>query len=465
MSDSPPITAARRVATAQAIAAIATPPGRGGIGVVRVSGPALRAFARDLLGREPAPRRATLADFRDAHGHAIDRGLALYFPAPHSYTGEDVLELHGHGGPVVMQLLLARCVALGCRLAEPGEFTRRAYLNDRIDLAQAEGVADLIEAASAQAARAALRSLSGDFSRQVHALVEELIALRTLTEATLDFPDEEVDFLKREYAFERVAALQAGVEAILARAREGARLRAGLNVVLAGAPNVGKSSLMNALAGEEVAIVTPVPGTTRDRVERPILIDGMPVHLIDTAGLRVSDDPVERIGIERTREAVARADLVLLVVEAGAETPPEDVRAALPEGLAVLKVVNKIDLGQGRDRNPGHGAAPARDAEGVRVSAKTGAGLDRLRAALKERAGYAGSGEDAILARARHLEALQGARRAIVAARAHLEPGAFALELAAEELRRAQQALGAITGEFSADDLLGEIFGRFCIGK
>ncbi|MBL8379402.1 MAG: tRNA uridine-5-carboxymethylaminomethyl(34) synthesis GTPase MnmE [Burkholderiales bacterium] len=439
-----------------AIAAIATPPGRGGVGVVRISGVGLAGLAKALLGQVPAPRRAKLVDFRAADGAAIDRGLALFFPAPHSYTGQDVLELHGHGGPVVMGLLLERCLELGARLAEPGEFTRRAFENDKLDLAQAEGVADLIEAASAQAARAALRSLDGEFSRQVHELIDELIALRALVEATLDFPEEEVDFLRREHAFLRVADLGACIDAILARSRQGARLRSGLSVVLAGAPNVGKSSLMNALAGEEVAIVTALPGTTRDRLERPILIEGMPVNVIDTAGLRASEDTVERIGISRAREAMARADLVLVVVTADAPEVPAEVEANLPAGVPRLKVVNKIDL---------TGQAPAAGRGWVQVSAVEGSGLDLLRAALKDAAGLSGVAEDAILARARHIEALQAAKAAVAASREHLEPGAFALELAAEELRRAQQALAAITGEFTADDLLGEIFGRFCIGK
>ncbi|MFN0163472.1 MAG: tRNA uridine-5-carboxymethylaminomethyl(34) synthesis GTPase MnmE [Burkholderiales bacterium] len=441
---------------ASAIAAIATPPGRGGVGVVRISGAGLADMVQGLLGQVPAPRRATLSEFRASDGTAIDRGLALWFPAPHSYTGQDVLELHGHGGPVVLGLLLERCLELGARLAEPGEFTRRAFENDKLDLAQAESVADLIEAASAQAARAALRSLDGEFSRQVHELIAELIALRALVEATLDFPEDEVDFLRREHAFERVADLEARIDTILARSHQGARLRAGLSVVLAGAPNVGKSSLMNALAGEEVAIVTALPGTTRDRLERPILIEGMPVNVIDTAGLRASEDTVERIGIARAREAMARADLVLLVVAADAPEVPAEVAANLPAEVPQLKVVNKIDL---------TGQAPAAGQGWVRVSAVEGSGLDLLRAALKDAAGLTGAAEDAILARARHIEALQAAKVAVAESREHLAPGAFALEIVAEELRRAQQCLAAITGEFTADDLLGEIFGRFCIGK
>jgi tRNA modification GTPase len=438
------------------IAAIATAPGRGGVGVVRISGSGVAALAQGLIGRVPAPRQATLAAFRDAAGVAIDSGLALYFPAPHSYTGEDVLELQGHGGPVVLSLLLARCIELGCRLAEPGEFTRRAYLNDKIDLAQAESVADLIEAASAQAARAAVRSLEGAFSRQVHQLRDDMVTLRMLVEATLDFPEEELDFLKREHAWERLERLRMALGAILHRATQGARLRAGLNVVLVGRPNVGKSSLLNALAGEEVAIVTAIAGTTRDRIERAITIEGMPLNVIDTAGLRDSVDLVEQAGMQRTREAAAKADLVLRMVAAGEETGDTHVDAALLPGVPHLTVINKIDA---------TGETPGVAGEVVRISAKTGAGLDTLRAELMRRAGLEGAGEDVILARTRHLEALRGALAHVEAAVAHLQPDSLALELFAEELRLAQEALNRITGAFSADDLLGEIFGRFCIGK
>ncbi|HEY4374290.1 MAG TPA: tRNA uridine-5-carboxymethylaminomethyl(34) synthesis GTPase MnmE [Burkholderiales bacterium] len=444
------------------IAAIATAPGAAGVGVLRVSGPGVQAVIEGVIGRGLKPRFAALARFRDAAGAAIDEGIALYFPAPHSYTGEDVLELQGHGGAVVLNLLLKRCLELGCRLAEPGEFTRRAYLNDKLDLAQAESVADLIAAASEAAARAALRSLEGAFSQAVHALREQLITLRMLVEATLDFPEEEVDFLKREHAWERLARIEAALAAVRERAAQGARLRSGLTVVLAGRPNVGKSSLLNALAGAEVAIVTAVPGTTRDRIEKAILIDGMPLNIIDTAGLRDTEDEVERIGIARTREAIAGADLVLHLTEAGApgqareEAADAAILASLPGAIARLEVVNKIDLA-GRAPN----AQPGR----VELSAKTGAGLDLLRTALKEAAGLEGAGEDVILARERHLAALAQAQAHLGAAAAHFRPDGLALELFAEELRLAQEALGAITGEFSADDLLGEIFSRFCIGK
>ena len=474
------------------IAAIATAPGRAGVGVVRVSGWDIATVIDGITGKALSPRVAALAAFRDAAGVPIDTGIALYFKSPHSYTGEEVLELQGHGGPVVLNLLLARCLELGCRLAEPGEFTRRAFLNGKLDLAQAESVADLIEAASAQAARAAVRSLDGAFSREVHALRDELVTLRMLVEATLDFPDEEIDFLKREHAWQRIEALRAALGAILGRATQGARLRAGLNVVLAGRPNVGKSSLLNALAGEEAAIVTAVPGTTRDRIEKAILIDGMPLNIIDTAGLRDSVDEVERIGIARTREAIGRADLVLHLVDAAAGMTAADaqVAAELPADVARLTLMNKIDsarlsarieeraqgagvivgAGTGASALTGPGtpvSAGARRASSATIylSAKTGAGLDLLRAELKRHAGLEGAGEDVILARARHVDALTRALSGVDAALPHLNPAALALELFAEELRLAQDALNTITGEFTPDDLLGEIFGRFCIGK
>ena len=440
------------------IVAIATAPGAAGVGVLRLSGPGALAVGRSITGKTLAPRMATLATFRDAGRSAIDQGLALYFPAPHSYTGEEVVELQGHGGVVVLGLLLERCVELGCRLAQPGEFTRRAYLNDKLDLAQAESVADLIEAASSQAARAALRSLEGAFSATIGVLQEKLTTLRMLVEATLDFPEEEVDFLQKEKAWERLAGVQQALDDVLHRAEQGARLRGGLTVVLAGQPNVGKSSLLNALAGLEVAIVTAVPGTTRDRIEKALLIDGMPVNVIDTAGLRETEDEVERIGIARTREAIARADLVLHLTDAhGAESASEAaILASLPPEIPRLTVVNKIDL---------VGQAARVDNGRVYLSAKSGAGLALLRGELKRAAGVADAGEDLILARERHLAALREARAQLILAAAHFRPQHLALELFAEELRLAQEALAAITGAFTADDLLGEIFSRFCIGK
>jgi tRNA modification GTPase len=439
------------------IAAIATAPGRGGIGVVRISGKRARHLMLGILGREAQPRVATFGAFYDAGGRPLDRGLALFFPGPRSYTGEDVVEFQGHGGPVVMNLLLRRCVELGARLAEPGEFTRRAFLNDKIDLAQAEAVADLIDAASERAARAALRSLDGEFSREVGQLFDQLVGLRALVEATLDFPEEEIDFLKRAQAHERLAAIGGTLAGLQQRGRQGARLRAGFTIVLAGRPNVGKSSLLNALAGEEAAIVTAVPGTTRDTVHRAIVIDGMLLNVIDTAGLRDTTDEVEAIGIERTRREIARADLVLHMVEALGEGPEDALAAAtIPAGITRLKVINKIDKG---------GGAAGLLSGAIRISATSGAGLDVLRTELLRLAGLEGAGEDVVIARERHMAALNEAAVSVEAANAHLSAIVPPLELLAEELRHAQDALNAITGEFSADDLLGEIFGRFCIGK
>ena len=425
------------------IAAIATPPGRGGIGVVRISGAEVPRIARALLGRLPEPRLATRAAFGD-----IDNGIALYFPAPHSYTGEPVLELQGHGGPIVMQALLGACLDAGARLAEPGEFTRRAFLEGKLDLAQAEAVADLIDAASREAARSALRSLSGEFSAAIGALQAQLVELRALTEATLDFPEEELDALHRDDAAERLAGVQRALADVIGRSRQGSLLRSGIHVVLAGRPNVGKSSLLNRLAGEERAIVTPQPGTTRDALREPIQIEGVPLVVVDTAGLRVATDLVERLGIERTQHELERADVVLAVFEAGGG---HDALEGLPAGATRIEVFNKVDLAPGF-------RAPA---GAVAVSAKTGAGLDDLRKAILEAAGWTSTGESVFLARERHLRALAGARRHLQAAALERERW----ELFAEELRLAHSALGTITGEFSADDLLGEIFARFCIGK
>ncbi|MCS6996856.1 MAG: tRNA uridine-5-carboxymethylaminomethyl(34) synthesis GTPase MnmE [Casimicrobiaceae bacterium] len=438
------------------IAAVATPPGRGGVGILRLSGPKVREIAAALLGREPKPRVATRARFLDAAGAPIDDGLALFFAAPASYTGEDVLELHAHGSPQVLRLLIDRATALGARLAEPGEFTRRAYLNGKLDLAQAEAVADLIDAATAAAARAAARSLTGEFSARIATLREAIIRLRMFVEATLDFPDEEVEFLEEARAREQLAETRAALEAVLAAARHGQRLHDGAVIVLAGPPNVGKSSLLNALAGEELAIVTPMAGTTRDPVRARLDLEGLPVEVIDTAGLRETADPVEAIGIERTRAAIAKADLALVMIEAGAPDPQATLaalKAELPATLPHLIVANKIDLAPGA-------ALPE---AAVPISAKTGAGLDRLRAALAERLGYTVREEGTFIARARHVAALERAAAHLAAAEPQLEH--FALELFAEELRLAHNALGSILGEFTPDDLLGEIFARFCIGK
>lgn len=429
--------------------------------MVRVSGHDLSAFAQVLTGKVPTPRRAAVAKFLAADGQPLDHGLLLYFPAPHSFTGEDVLELHGHGGPVVMQTLLSRCVELGARLAEPGEFARRAYENDKIDLAQAEGIADLIEAASAQAARSALRSLSGEFSRAVQAIVDQLIALRMLIEATLDFPEEEIDaaeLLRDIDAVARLERLVGDLAALQRRARQGSVLRSGLHVVLAGLPNVGKSSLLNRLAGEERAIVTDIAGTTRDAVRETIQVEGIPLHIIDTAGLRDTEDAVERIGIARTWQEIARADVVLQIVDARAGITPADhaIAVRLPSGIERVVVENKCDLA-GIDS-----ARVVIDGQvHLRLSAKTGVGMGLLHDELLRVAGWVGHGEDVLLARERHLAALRQAAENLAAAGRQLER----LELAAEELRLAQHALSAITGEFTADDLLGEIFGKFCIGK
>lgn len=441
------------------IAAIATAPGRSGIGVVRISGPALQVLAAGIVGGPLPPRRAVVRDFVDAGGEVIDQGLALFFPAPQSYTGQDVLELQAHGGPVVLQLLLQRCLELGARAAQPGEFTRRAYLNDKLDLAQAESVADLIDAATAAAARGALRSLRGAFSERVGELARGLVELRTLVEASLDFPDEEIDFIQRGDGEGRLSRLRAKLEEVLSASRQGSLLREGMHVVLAGQPNVGKSSLLNQLAGEDLAIVTEIPGTTRDAVRQSINLDGVPVHVIDTAGLRESSDPVERLGIARTWSAIERADVVLMLVDAtSGETPADrDILQKLPAGLPRIRVLNKIDL---------LGHPPARESAGdvttLRISAKTGAGLDLLKQALLGSVGWqAGSGEGLFMARERHVQALRQAGSHLGRAGSSTDK----LELFAEELRLAQAALGTITGEFTSDDLLGEIFSRFCIGK
>jgi tRNA modification GTPase len=411
--------------------------------VVRISGPEVPRIARALLGRLPEPRIAAFGSLGE-----VDQGIALYFPAPGSYTGEPVLELHGHGGPVVMQAVLAACLDAGARLAEPGEFTRRAFLEGKLDLAQAEAVADLIDAASREAARSALRSLRGAFSEAIAALQAQLVELRALTEAMLDFPDEDVETLHRDDAAERLGDVRRALDAVLAKSREGSLLRSGIHVVLAGRPNVGKSSLLNRLAGEERAIVTPVAGTTRDALREPVQIDGVPLVLVDTAGLRVSTDLVERLGMERTQRELERADLVLAVYDA---TQGRDELEDVPPGVARIDVYNKVDLVPG--------FAPPGDA--VAVSARSGEGLERLRKAILHAAGWSSSGEPVFLARERHLRALEKARSHLEAAAAE----ARRWEFFAEELRLAHRALGTITGEFTADDLLGEIFARFCIGK
>jgi tRNA modification GTPase len=458
---------------AETIAAIATPSGRGAVGVVRVSGRDVPAMVERIVGRSLTPRMATLATFRGAHGEALDQGLALYFPAPHSYSGEPVLELHAHGGIAVLQLLLSRCVELGARLARPGEFTLRAFLNGKLDLAQAESVADLIDAATATAARAAARSLSGAFSREVRSLTDALIELRMFTEATLDFPDEDIDFLRGADARGKLEAIAARVASVLARAKQGALLREGLTVVLVGRPNVGKSSLLNQLAGDAVAIVTPIAGTTRDALHSQIEVSGIPLTIVDTAGLRPSEDPIETLGIERTRAAIGRADVALVLVDASAGDDVTDadraIIAELPTELGRVIVHNKIDLAglpaKSETRVPATTTSGAQPARHVFLSAKTASGIDLLREELLALAGAHEDMEGAILARARHLQALREASMHLASAAQHLADAKPQLELFAEDLRAAQIALAAIVGEFSSDDLLGTIFSRFCIGK
>lgn len=443
------------------IAAVATPPGRGGIGVVRVSGPRVISIANELLGDLPPPRHAALRVFRDASGEMLDGGLALYFPAPASFTGEDVLELHGHGGPVVMDLLLARIVALGARMAQPGEFSRRAFLNEKIDLTQAEAIADLIDSGSAQAARAALRSLQGEFSDAVHSLTEAVTETRMHVEAAIDFPEEEIDFLADTALRERLDHALDLCAQIAATARQGALLREGMTVVIAGRPNAGKSSLLNRLAGYDAAIVTDIPGTTRDVLRERIHIDGMPLHIADTAGLREQADVVEAEGIRRAHAEMTRADRILYVIDATRGLDDEAIRAEtsqLPDSVPVTWVFNKVDLAGIRARL--QQSQPSR----VHLSATTGEGIESLREHLKESMGYQGADAGTISARRRHLDALNRAH-------AHLQEAARQLterragELMAEELRLAQQCLAEITGEFTSDDLLGRIFSSFCIGK
>ncbi|WP_129139821.1 tRNA uridine-5-carboxymethylaminomethyl(34) synthesis GTPase MnmE [Modicisalibacter coralii] len=451
--------------TQDTIAALATPPGRGGVGIIRVSGPACRAIAESVLGTRPAPRHAVYGPFLGGDGQAIDEGIALFFPGPHSFTGEDVLELQGHGGPVLMDMLLECCVTLGARLARPGEFSERAFLNDKLDLAQAEAIADLIDASSRAAAENALRSLQGAFSERVAGLVERLIELRMYVEAAIDFPEEEIDFL----ADGHVASLLAGVQHELAEVRrsagQGALMREGMSVVIAGRPNAGKSSLLNALTAQETAIVTEIAGTTRDVLREHIHLDGMPLHVIDTAGLRDTPDAVEKIGVARAWAEIEKADRVLLLVDA-TTTEATDPMAIWPEFVSRLPdpsrltlVRNKIDTTRETPQGDLSTTPPV-----VRLSARTGEGVDNLKEHLKAVMGYTATTEGRFSARRRHLEAIDRAEQALANGEAQLQ-GHGAGELLAEDLREAQQALGEITGEFSADDLLGKIFGEFCIGK
>lgn len=442
------------------IAAQATPPGRGGVGIVRVSGPQAGAIAAAVLGRLPPPRYAEYRSFRDASGAVIDAGVALYFPGPNSFTGEDVLELHGHGGPVVMDMLLRAVVSAGARLARPGEFSQRAFLNDKLDLAQAEAIADLIDSATEAAARSALRSLSGEFSRRIETLVAGLIDLRVYVEAAIDFPDEDIDFLANDHVVQRLATLLAEVEAVSGTARQGHLLNEGMTLVILGRPNAGKSSLLNLLSGRDAAIVTDVPGTTRDVLRERVHIDGMPLHVVDTAGLRESGDTIEREGMRRAWDEVAHADRILLVIDDRQGVTNEDaaILARLPAGRPITLIRNKIDLS---------GAAAAIGETGgyvsVAMSARSAAGFDLLRAHLKDAMGYRAE-EGLFTARRRHLDALERARAALQRGTDQLRRFQ-AGELLAEDLREAQRALGEITGEFDNEALLDRIFSSFCIGK
>ena len=445
-------------AVTDTIAALATPPGRGGIAIVRVSGPFVQTIIQAVLGCTLAPRQATYLPFRDGAGYVLDEGVALFFPTPHSFTGEDVLELHGHGGRVVVDLLLQRLLELGARLARPGEFSERAFLNGKMDLAQAEAVADLIHASSKQAARSAMRSLQGEFSQDVHALNEKVIHLRMYVEAAIDFTDEEIDFLSDQHVNNKLEAIFQHVTSLQQKAQQGSFLREGISAVIVGEPNVGKSSLLNCLSGKEVAIVTDIPGTTRDVLRDFILIDGMPMHIIDTAGLRESDDVVEQEGIRRAYQEIEQADIVLYVEEANKTLD----KRSLPDALAsrpIIFIKNKIDLVP---------CPPSIQEETgqvvISLSVKTGAGIDLLKERIKERVGYQGAIEGIYLARRRHLDALKRAASHLTDSMKQLTESR-AGELAAEELRLAQLALCEITGEFTTDDLLGRIFSSFCIGK
>lgn len=461
------------------IAAIATASGRGAVGIVRLSGKNLGAFTQALLGRALRPREATYLPFPDEKGQPIDYGLALFFPSPHSFTGEDVLELQAHGGPVVLQLLIARCIALansvqtegvsgvllpGLRIAEAGEFTQRAFLNNKLDLAQAEAIADLIDASTEAAARSASQSMSGAFSKEIGTLRDALIHLRMLVEATLDFPEEEIDFLQKADAVGQLQRLQQSLQQVLGKASQGALLREGMKVVIAGQPNAGKSSLLNALAGAELAIVTPIAGTTRDKVQETIQIEGVPVHIVDTAGLRASADAVEKIGIERAWQAIEAADVVLFLHDltrssameyiAGDADITSTIAKKLPATIPVIHVWNKLDA-----------VTPSLGMDGISLSAKTGAGLDALRQTLLTAAGWQPAQSGTFMARERHVQALHSVGQHLEIAADLLTSGRAPLDLLAEELRLAQNALNTITGNFGADDLLGVIFSKFCIGK
>jgi tRNA modification GTPase len=437
------------------IAAVATAQGRGGVGVVRISGSGIAAVANAVLGKLPVPRHATFGDFLDENGEVIDQGIALYFPGPHSYTGEDVLELQGHGGTAILHLLLQRCLSLNVRLAEPGEFTRRAFLNDKIDLAQAESVADLIEATTTEAARSAMRSLHGEFSAIIHTLVDELITLRMLVEAMLDFPEEDIEVVDTTLRDQLLENIQTKLRQTLMSAKQGSLLREGAHIALVGRPNVGKSSLLNRLSGEEVALVSDVPGTTRDVIRQAIQIRGVPLHIMDTAGLRSSEDEVENMGMARTHQTLQRADLILLLLDgtAGLSEKDEEILASFPADIPHLLVYNKADLLG--DKNL------SLRADAISISAKTGTGIEELRERMLKLIGWQNQESGAFIARERHLNALNLAQAHLVQATGVLDHP----ELFAEELRLTQHELNSITGKFTADNLLGEIFSRFCIGK
>lgn len=442
----------------ETIVAPATPPGRGGVGMVRISGPLVKEIAPAIIGKLPKPRYATFSIFADAEGKAIDEGIALFFPGPNSFTGEDVLELQGHGGPYVIDGIVKRILELGARLARPGEFSERAFLNDKLDLAQAEAIADLIDATSTQAARSALRSLQGEFSKKIHALVESVTRLRIYIEAAIDFVDEEIDFLADEQVTQQLIAILNELQLVQSQATQGTLLREGINAVIVGRPNVGKSSLLNALSGKDLAIVTDIPGTTRDVLREHINIDGMPMHVIDTAGLRESNDPIEQEGIRRARDEVSRADLILFVIDANQAQQPEltELLPQIPDHAAIIKIRNKIDLISSNDLLAG--------GEFINLSAKSGIGIDILKQEIKTRVGLHTNTEGLFSARRRHLDALNRAHEFLQSAFHQLNEYR-AGELVAEDLRQVQLALSEITGEFSSDDLLGRIFSSFCIGK